>query len=130
MIWKRISDIEKSLEKGVEKLEEKLEPIVDTLDEGSEEIYSSISNTELNDLQKPPLNKIVFWIIFAVSSIGLGIPFYQEAKNSFWQETTGYLFILDYEQIDIGSTNPRGPYDYKVFLKYSYRWEGKSGSTP
>jgi hypothetical protein len=125
MIWKRISEIEKTLEKGVEKLEEKLEPVVDTLDESSEEIYTSISKTELNDLQKPPLNKIVFWIVFVIASLSLGIPFYHEAKNSFWQETSGYLFKLDFEQIDIGSTNPRGPYDYKVFVKYSYRWKGK-----
>lgn len=118
------------LNKLEERLEKKLEGVVDKMEESSDQIYKGVTETHLGDIQKEPWNKIIFGFILTLMTIICGSTFYKVAVGGYWQEVPAYLSYLAYERVELSASNPRGPYDYNVSLRYTYRYNGKlySGS--
>lgn len=115
---KEINDFER-------KIEEKLDRVVDELSSTSDKIYNSVAHIKSNDLQNSPFNKIVFGFIFVLTNIFIVPIAIELIKGAYWQQLEGNISYFNIERLETVSSSPTGPYDYRVSLRYTYRFDGK-----
>ena len=115
----------KELNDFEQKMEQKLEGVVTSLDSTSNKIYYSVANLKTNDLQKKPLNKILFSLVFLITSLLVIPPAVDLIKGAYWQQLIGNVSYFNIETIETIADSPTGPFDYRASVRYTYKYAGK-----
>lgn len=108
-----------------EELEKGLDPLVDKMDEGSKLIFEAATKANSKAAKNKPWNQGLYIAYLVLSTLFFAFFSIQILTTGFWQKTNAYLSYYNLETIELHSNNPRGPYDYKANLRYTYRYNGK-----
>ena len=113
------------LDQAEKQLEKKMDHFVDKLGNMSDSVYFGVAELNRSKIQTPPLNSKIYIVILILSSLLFLPSFFNLSQSGYWQKTNANLSYFNLETIELRSTNPRGPYDYRASVRYTYRYDGR-----